>query len=183
MDRLAPLRKNVRREREARGWSMSELARVAGLRPSTVYRLETGSQPPRLDSLIAIADALGLAVCDLIADGASRPSSRDALDAATSGRLQHTGVTALSEDRDLRAGLGLKRAELGRLWNLSDVLARAGIVLDTPLQAVRALDLLRSLGPEAIPRKSASDAASTVRRRPGSTGNPDRAPRKPKQTP
>jgi transcriptional regulator with XRE-family HTH domain len=171
MDRLAPLRKNVRREREARGWSMSELARVAGLRPSTVYRLETGSQPPRLDSLIAIAD------------GASRPSSRDALDAATSGRLQHTGVTALSEDRDLRAGLGLKRAELGRLWNLSDVLARAGIVLDTPLQAVRALDLLRSLGPEAIPRKSASDAASTVRRRPGSTGNPDRAPRKPKQTP
>lgn len=183
MDRLAPLRSNVRREREARGWSMSELARTAGLRPSTVYRLETGSQPPRLDSLIAIADALGLAVCDLIGDGTPSPSLQEVAGGVTPASTQQPGVTALSEDRELCASLGLKRTELRRLRNLSDALARAGIVLDTPLQALRALDLLRSLVPEASPRKSVPKSAATPRRRSDSGDQPAPMPRKAKRTP
>ncbi len=182
MDRLAPLRNNVRREREARGWSMSELARTAGLRPSTVYRLETGSQPPRLDSLIAIADALGLAVCALIGDGSPSPPLQHADGPATLATTQQPGVTALSEDRDLCASLGLKRTELRRLRQLADALARAGILLDTPLQAVRALDLLRSLGPEASAKRSVPKSAVPTRRRSDSADQPASLPRKPKRT-
>ena len=91
---------------------------------------------------------------------------------------------ALSEDRELRASLGLKRAELKRLWNLSDALAQAGITLHTPLQAFRALDLLRSLEPGASSKTVRAKGVRTTRRRTGAAADkPDRPPRKPTKAP
>lgn len=135
VQRLQTLRRNARQEREARGWSMGELAQAAGLTPTIVYRLEKGSNPPRLD----------------------RPSR----DTQAVTRAQ-SAVSALGVDPGLRASLGLKRAESARLWELSDRLEEIGIYLDTPLQAIRALDFLRSLDPS--PGKAATESLPVVGR-------------------
>lgn len=114
---------------------MGELAQAAGLTPTIVYRLEKGSNPPRLD----------------------RPSR----DTQAVTRAQ-SAVSALGVDPGLRASLGLKRAESARLWELSDRLEEIGIYLDTPLQAIRALDFLRSLDPS--PGKAATESLPVVGR-------------------
>jgi len=150
----------VRREREARGWSLRELAQAAALTPTTVHRLEKGASPPRLDSVIAIADALGVAVCDLLGDEFSRPKGTDTQAAAGSlaraerGDFAHEGAAALTGDPHLSASLGLKRAEVKQLWDLATRLAQVGISLNTPVQAIRAVDLLRSLTPEGATETS-----------------------------
>lgn len=46
--------------RVAKGLSMNELARRAGISPSQVYHLETGSRMPRPETLDAICHALGV---------------------------------------------------------------------------------------------------------------------------
>lgn len=56
----------VRRERIEREWSQAELARRAGLSASAVNRIEAGQRRPRLRSIVSLADALGLAVRDLM---------------------------------------------------------------------------------------------------------------------
>jgi len=51
--------KRVRSLRERRGWSLSELARRAGIGVSTLSEIEAGQSAPRLDTLVALAHALG----------------------------------------------------------------------------------------------------------------------------
>jgi len=51
--------KRVRSLRERRGWSLSELARRAGIGVSTLSEIEAGQSAPRLDTLGALAHALG----------------------------------------------------------------------------------------------------------------------------
>lgn len=54
---------------EARGWigmSQGQLARKIGVAPSQVIRLENGERCPRLDRIVALADALGVQVRDLL---------------------------------------------------------------------------------------------------------------------
>lgn len=50
----------LRAERIARDISMNELARRTGLRQPTISILESSPPNPKLDSLIRIADALGV---------------------------------------------------------------------------------------------------------------------------
>ncbi|RKT36547.1 helix-turn-helix protein [Microbacterium sp. AG1240] len=50
----------LRREREAAGVSVSELARRAGVSKATVSQLEGGSGNPSVETLWALADALGV---------------------------------------------------------------------------------------------------------------------------
>jgi transcriptional regulator with XRE-family HTH domain len=57
----------VRAAREALGWSQSELSRRAGVKQSTLSRIEGGADPI-LTTAAAIADALGLRLDDLRAD-------------------------------------------------------------------------------------------------------------------
>jgi len=47
--------KRVRSLRERRGWSLSELARRAGIGVSTLSEIEAGQSAPRLDTLVALA--------------------------------------------------------------------------------------------------------------------------------
>jgi ribosome-binding protein aMBF1 (putative translation factor) len=54
---------------EARGWiglSQGQLARKIGVNASQVGRLENGERCPRLDRVVALADALGVQVRDLL---------------------------------------------------------------------------------------------------------------------
>jgi transcriptional regulator with XRE-family HTH domain len=51
--------KRVRSLRERKGWSQSELARRAGIGVSTLSEIEAGQSAPRLDTLVALAHALG----------------------------------------------------------------------------------------------------------------------------
>jgi transcriptional regulator with XRE-family HTH domain len=63
------VRRRLRSLREARGWSLDELARRAHIGPSTISRIETGNRRVALDQLVALARALEVSVDDLLAAG------------------------------------------------------------------------------------------------------------------
>ena len=60
--------RNVRRFREERNLSLAELARRAGLAKQTLSTLETGEGNPTVDTLYAIAKALGISVGRLVSE-------------------------------------------------------------------------------------------------------------------
>src|SRR5258707_1119851 len=71
---LSGLGKRLKEVREAAGLSQQALAVRAGLSISVVSRLEQGAQDnPRLHTIKAIADALGVTVDDLLRE--ERPAS------------------------------------------------------------------------------------------------------------
>lgn len=51
---------SLRLARELRGWSQRELADRAGLKQAQISRLESGKREPRLSTVRALADALGV---------------------------------------------------------------------------------------------------------------------------
>ena len=51
--------------RQQRRWSQRELERVAGLAHTTVYRIESGKHEPSAAVVHRLAQALGIAVCQL----------------------------------------------------------------------------------------------------------------------
>ncbi len=57
----------IRREREARKWSLGELARRTGMQAPNLSRLESGKHMPSLETLERVAEALGMRVADLVA--------------------------------------------------------------------------------------------------------------------
>jgi ribosome-binding protein aMBF1 (putative translation factor) len=56
--RFADVGRMVAQNRQARGMSQQELAILCGTTPSAIARLERGGRPPKLDTLMRIADAL-----------------------------------------------------------------------------------------------------------------------------
>lgn len=59
---FAQIAENVADRRKALGLSQKELAELTGTTQSAVARLESGGRPPRIDTLLGIAEALD---CDL----------------------------------------------------------------------------------------------------------------------
>ena len=57
----------IRQEREARQWSLGELARRTGMQAPNLSRLESGKHMPSLETLERVAEALGMRVADLVA--------------------------------------------------------------------------------------------------------------------
>jgi len=55
----------VKRLREARGWTQAKLAVEAGMAPSAVNQIENGKRSPSASSLNKLAEALGVEVADL----------------------------------------------------------------------------------------------------------------------
>jgi transcriptional regulator with XRE-family HTH domain len=51
--------------RQAKGLSQRELAELVGTTQSAIARLERGGRPPRIDTLLRIADALD---CELVVE-------------------------------------------------------------------------------------------------------------------
>lgn len=62
---FAAIADNVSARRQAKGLSQRELAEIVGTTQSAIARLERGGRPPRIDTLLRIADALE---CDLVVD-------------------------------------------------------------------------------------------------------------------
>lgn len=56
----------IRRFREAKDWSQSDLTRAAGLTHGLVSRLEDGTGNPSFKTLAAIAKALGITISELV---------------------------------------------------------------------------------------------------------------------
>lgn len=56
--RFADVGRMVAQNRQARGMSQQELAILCGTTQSAIARLERGGRPPKLDTLMRIADAL-----------------------------------------------------------------------------------------------------------------------------
>jgi transcriptional regulator with XRE-family HTH domain len=63
----------VATQRKARDLSQAELAELTGTTQSAIARLEGGGRPPRIDTLLRIAEALD---CELIVDLRPRTQSR-----------------------------------------------------------------------------------------------------------
>lgn len=55
---FAQIAERVAEQRRARGLSQAELAERCGTTQSAIARLESGGRPPRIDTLLGIADAL-----------------------------------------------------------------------------------------------------------------------------
>jgi transcriptional regulator with XRE-family HTH domain len=61
-------RRRLRTLRQARGWTLDDLAARAHVGASTISRIETGQRRLALDQLVTLARALGVSVDDLLAD-------------------------------------------------------------------------------------------------------------------
>ena len=66
---------NVRRARLARNTSQELLSHITGLHRTEIGRIEQGVVEPRLTTLVILADALGVALDELVA-GLSVPRER-----------------------------------------------------------------------------------------------------------
>jgi transcriptional regulator with XRE-family HTH domain len=62
---FARIADQVADQRRARGLSQKELAELTGTTQSAIARLESGGRPPRIDTLLGIAEALD---CELTVD-------------------------------------------------------------------------------------------------------------------
>ncbi len=69
---FAQIADQVAEQRKAHGLSQSELAQLTGTTQSAIARLEAGGRPPRLDTLLRIAEALD---CDLTVSLSARTPS------------------------------------------------------------------------------------------------------------
>jgi predicted transcriptional regulator len=68
---FAQIADRVAERRGAMGLSQRQLAELCGTTQSAIARLERGGRPPRIDTLLRIADALQ---CDLVVELAPRDS-------------------------------------------------------------------------------------------------------------
>jgi len=66
----------LRAARQARGWSLEELASRAGMSPSTLSRLESGKRQASLELLVPLTRQLGVRVDDLLVAEAPDPRVR-----------------------------------------------------------------------------------------------------------
>jgi transcriptional regulator with XRE-family HTH domain len=73
-DLRARISRSLRRERESAGLSVSELARRAGVSKATVSQLESGTTGPSVETLWAIADALGLPFAAFVEERVAVPT-------------------------------------------------------------------------------------------------------------
>jgi transcriptional regulator with XRE-family HTH domain len=65
--------------RAKKGWSQSRLAEEAGITQSTLSRIENGTQEPRAQTLVKIADALDVEYRALLESGEGPPGKRSGL--------------------------------------------------------------------------------------------------------
>jgi predicted transcriptional regulator len=69
---FAAVADKVSERRNAKGMSQRELAELVGTTQSAIARLERGGRPPRIDTLLKIAEALE---CELIVELVPRSSA------------------------------------------------------------------------------------------------------------
>jgi ribosome-binding protein aMBF1 (putative translation factor) len=70
---FAEIADQVTAQRRARDLSQAELAALCGTTQSAIARLESGGRPPRIDTLLRIANALD---CELVVELRPRTTSK-----------------------------------------------------------------------------------------------------------
>jgi ribosome-binding protein aMBF1 (putative translation factor) len=70
---FAQIAEQVTRQRHARGLSQAELAELCGTTQSAIARLESGGRPPRIDTLLRVANALD---CNLVVELRPRTATK-----------------------------------------------------------------------------------------------------------
>jgi transcriptional regulator with XRE-family HTH domain len=75
---FAQIADQVSEQRRARGLSQAEVAELCGTTQSAIARLEAGGRPPRIDTLLRLANALD---CELLVELRPRASVEDGLSA------------------------------------------------------------------------------------------------------
>lgn len=108
-DRFDLVARNVRRFRHERGYSLSELARRAGLAKQTLSSLEAGQANPTVLTLTTIATALGIPVAHLLTEYGSPVLIRRADDATWT-----EGADGTVRELDQIYGFGFVRTSLIR---------------------------------------------------------------------
>jgi transcriptional regulator with XRE-family HTH domain len=71
---FAQIAEQVAEQRRARGLSQAELAELCGTTQSAIARLEAGGRPPRIDTLLRLANALD---CELLVKLRPRTRTKD----------------------------------------------------------------------------------------------------------
>lgn len=99
----------VRAARSARGFSQADLATRVGLSPNHLGVLERGEKVPTLETVEAVAKALGVTAAELIADGSAGDAWFDELRAVGAGVPPPLRTLALDV-----LGAFAKRARAGR---------------------------------------------------------------------
>ena len=98
---LAAIGFRIRELRQSRGLTLQELADVSGLSTSMLSLVERGRASPSIGSLIVIASALGVAMSDLLVNGAD--SEEKIVVRASEARIvetaQHVVRRLMREDR------------------------------------------------------------------------------------
>lgn len=70
----------VRRYREALSYSLSDLARESGISRSYLYQIESGESSPTEEKLLALANALGVAITELLGIDSGQPNTSESLE-------------------------------------------------------------------------------------------------------
>jgi transcriptional regulator with XRE-family HTH domain len=105
----------VRRERERAGVSAAELARRSGVSKATISQIEAGSANPNVETLWAIATALGAPFAALVEDRESEPTlirARDGHGVRAAGSAYEALLLSAAAP-NVRRDLYLLRAEPG----------------------------------------------------------------------
>lgn len=79
-DPIAHVGPRLRAARQARGWTLDELARQAGISASTLSRLESGKRQASLELLLPVTRRLGIRVDDLLPAESVDPRVRRAVE-------------------------------------------------------------------------------------------------------
>ena len=77
VDQVGP---RLRAARQARGWTLDDLAQVAGVSASTLSRLESGKRQASLELLLPLTRALGIRIDDLLPAETADPRVRRAVE-------------------------------------------------------------------------------------------------------
>ena len=98
MDFAGQLGRRIRRAREQRGMTQSELAHAADVGANYVPRLERGEMVPSVEAAWRVARALGVSLDELCGRAPSRKQADEALEAMA--KLQKTDAAVLRRVAD-----------------------------------------------------------------------------------
>ena len=83
----------VRDRRQAKGWTQSDLAKRIGIQRSTIIDMEAGARQPRLDTALAVLNALGVSLWADVGNGSAHDPQNDA-----SANQPNDNIPALVDD-------------------------------------------------------------------------------------
>ena len=67
----------MKHARKAKGMSLADVANRSGLLPETIARAERPGVDPRVSTVIVIAKAIGVPICELLDEGAKHERHRE----------------------------------------------------------------------------------------------------------